>query len=93
MTKRPNGAFRAQFLDAERRRESVGLGQMTDERAREIKARIEALNADAISGHAWKPETARLLNRIDADLYAKLADPRRVPKRVAAGHKNPRRVP
>jgi len=87
LTKRPNGTFRVQFLDGDGRRKSVGLGKVTDERAREIKAKIEALNADAISGHAWKPETARWLTKQDADLYAKLADAGLAPKREAVGHK------
>lgn len=87
LTKRANGTFRIQFLDGDRRRQSVGLGKVSDERAREIKAKVEALNADAISGHAWKPETARWLTKLDADLYAKLADAGLVPKREAVGHK------
>jgi hypothetical protein len=83
-----DGALRRiQFFDGARRRRNIRLANTTVERALEIKAKVEALSAAAIAGHAWKPETARWVAKLDAELYDKLADVDLVPKREAAGHK------
>src|SRR4051794_11798504 len=82
-----DGVRRIQFFDGAKRRRSIRLGKMTLERAEEISAKVDALNADAIAGQAWKPETARWVAKQGAELYAKLAHVELVPKRDTAGHR------
>ena len=70
-----------QFVDADGKRCSIGLGKATKERAVEIKAKVEALLANVISGQPWSRETAYWISRQDADLYQKLAKVGLVPTR------------
>ncbi len=87
LTKCADGRRRVQFFNAAGERRSITLSSCTDERAREIRAKIKTLNADGIAGQAWAPETARWLARQDAVLYAKLAAVGLVPPREVAGPK------
>ncbi len=81
----PDGTRRIQFFDGVKQRRSIRLGKVTDERAQEIRTKVDALNADAIAGQAWRPETARWVAQQDAELYDKLAAADLVPKRDAPG--------
>ncbi len=87
LTSYANGSRRIQFFDAAGERRNITLASTTDERAREIKAKVKTLNADAIAGQAWQPETARWVARQDAELYARLAAVGLVPPREVAGPK------
>ncbi len=79
-----DGSRRIQFFNAAGERRNITLPSCTDERAREIRAKVKTLNADAIAGQASAPETARWLARQDAVLYAKLAAVGLVPPREVA---------
>jgi integrase len=82
-----DGRRRIQFFDAVGERRNITLSSCTDERAREIRAKVKQLNADAITGQAWAPETARWVARQDHALYDKLAAVGLVPPREVAGPK------
>ena len=79
-----DGSRRIQFFNAAGERRNITLPSCTDERAREIRAKVKTLNADAIAGQASAAETARWLARQDAVLYAKLAAVGLVPPREVA---------
>lgn len=85
LTSYADGRRRIQFFNAAGERKNISLSHVTDERAREIRAKVKQLNADAIAGQAWSPETARWVARQDATLYDKLAAVGLVPPREVAG--------
>src|SRR5262245_443466 len=80
-----DGVRRIQFWDGAKRRRSIRLGKVTMERAEEVAAKIDALNADAIAAQAWKPETARWVAKQGLELYEKLVAVELVPKRGTPG--------
>lgn len=70
-----------------RRRRTIRLQTKTLKDAQAIKAKIEALNQDAIAGQAWKSDTAewvRSIRVLDAGLYDRLALLELVPTRPMA---------
>ncbi|HLJ92782.1 MAG TPA: hypothetical protein VKU02_06250 [Gemmataceae bacterium] len=69
----PNGRRTVQFVAADGKRKSIRLGKVSQRLAEEIKARVEVLNAAAISSCPLDTETARWLAKIGNDLAAKLA--------------------
>ncbi len=87
ITTTAGGARRIQFFDGAKERKSIPLGRVTMERALEVKTKVEALNRDAIAGHAWQPATTRWVAKQGPDLYDKLAKVGLVPRREAVGPK------
>ena len=76
-----------QFVAGDRRRRTIRLGQRTLDDAKAIKAKVEALNADAISGQPWKNATANWVKATrvtDPKLYDQVAAFGLVPPRPAA---------
>jgi integrase len=77
-----NGNRTIQFFDGNGRRRTIRLGSRTEKDAEKIQAKVESLNADAISGQAWSTETAKWVKRQETTLYDKLAAVGLVPPRV-----------
>lgn len=84
ISKDSKGNRTIQFVAGDRKRRSVRLGKMNAKATATVKAKIEALNAAAISQTSWDPETAAWVAKLDAALYDKLAGVGLVPKRAAA---------
>jgi integrase len=86
LTKR-TGVRRIQFFtrarrpDGKLRRWSIRLGVETDERAQEIKAKIEQLVECKLAGNSWPPTLAHWVGSCERELYDQLADAELVPKR------------
>jgi len=68
-----SGKRTIQFVDGNRRRRTVRLGNVTEEYADKIKTEVEQLNSCAISGKAWNNETAKFVRLLEPTLYDKLA--------------------
>jgi hypothetical protein len=79
----PKGNRTIQFIAADGKRRSIRLGKLPLKAVREIKAKIESLNASVVSGSGWDRETAEWVGRREAVLYDKLASVGLVPKRAA----------
>jgi integrase len=84
ITREVNGRRLIQFMAGDGRRKSIRLGKVSQRLAEEIKVKVEALNAAAISGHAVDDEVARWLSRLDPVMAEKLAAVGLVPRREAA---------
>ncbi len=83
-----NGNVAIQFVNGERRRKTIRLGKRRDKSVDTIKRKIEALNADAITGKAHAADVARWVRRLEhgePSLYDKLAVAGLVPPREPAG--------
>ena len=81
ITGRPTGR-RIQFVDGNRQRKSIRLGNVPAKAAQSILARVESLSAAAISQTSWDAETAAWVGKLDAMLYDKLAKVGLLPKRA-----------
>src|SRR5690348_15782799 len=79
-----NGNRTVQFVAGDRKRRSIRLGAIPKKDANAIKAKVEALNAAAISQTSWDAETAAWVGKAPAVLYDKLAKAGLVPKRATA---------
>ena len=75
-----------QFIARDKRRRSIRLGKLSAKVAIAIKAKVEALNAAAISRTSWNGETAAWLGELGCLLYDKLAAVQLVPPRPDAKH-------
>lgn len=74
-------------MGGDRKRQSIRLtkilGKVNLKLANEIKAKVESLNAAAISRQSWDRETADWVGNIEPKLYDRLAEVGLVPKRAA----------
>jgi integrase len=84
ITREPNGRRLIQFVAKDGRRKSIRLGKMPQRLAEEVKVKVEALNAAAISGHTVDDEVAHWLAKLDHIMVEKLAAVGLVPRRQAA---------
>lgn len=73
---------RIQFVDGNRDRKSIRLGLMPAKAAESVLAKVEELNALAISGTSWGPALARWVGELPAQLHDKLSAVGLVPKRA-----------
>jgi len=73
LSKDKSGNRTIQFVAGDRKRRSIRLGKMPQKAAETIKAKVESLNAAAISQISWDAETAAWVGKLDAMLYDKLA--------------------
>lgn len=76
-----NGNRTIQFVAKDKKRRSVRLGKTPLAIAREIKVKVQALNAAAITGHPVDGETARWLADREQVLCDKLAAVGLIPRR------------
>ena len=75
-----------QFFNGQRQRKTIRLGKRTTKSADKIRAKVEALVADAIARKSHTSDVARWLNQVehsDPSLYDKLAAVDLVPARNA----------
>lgn len=79
-----NGLRRIQFIGADGTRRAIRLGKMPLKDVREIKTKVEALNAAAIAGNSWDTRTAEWVGDLSPVLYDKLAVVLLLPTRVDA---------
>ena len=84
ITRESNGRRLIQFIASDGRRKSIRLGKMTQRLAEEVKVKVEAINAAAISGHAVDDEVARWLAKLDPIMAEKLAGVGLIPRREVA---------
>jgi integrase len=80
----PGGRRMIQFVAGDGRRRTVRLGKVTQRVAEEVKVKVEALNAAAISGVSWDAETARWVAGLAPVLADRLARAGLIPRRQAA---------
>ena len=82
ISKDAKGNRRIQFVDANKSRRSIALGKCPIDEAKRLEAKVEKLNAVAVSRGRLPidRETADWLADIDADLHAKLAAVDLVPR-------------
>ena len=71
-----------QFVAGDGKRRSIRLGKLPLKAVREIKTKIESLNAAAVAGIGWDKETAEWVGGRESTLYDKLASVGLVPKRA-----------
>lgn len=76
------GLRRLQFINGVGDRKTIRLGNMSMRLAKEIKMRVEALNAAKVSGIALDNETAAWVAKIEDGLAAKLAAVGLIPDRT-----------
>ncbi len=79
-----NGRRSIQFFDAAGRRRTLALGKVTQKQAEFIKAKVEALAASCITGHAPDDEVSRWLAKRDTVMLEKLAAVGLVARRESA---------
>jgi hypothetical protein len=84
ITREANGRRLIQFVAGDGKRKSIRMGKVTQRLAEEVKVKVEALNAAAISGHAVDDEVARWLAKLDPVMAEKLAGVGLVPRREVA---------
>jgi integrase len=84
ITREPNGRRLIQFTAGDGKRKSIRLGKVSQRLAEEIKIKVEAINAAAISGHAIDDEAARWLARLDSVMADKLAAVGLIPRKDVA---------
>lgn len=84
ISREPNGRKTIQFVTGDGKRKSIRLGKVSQRIAEEIKVRVEALLAAAVSGYAIDNETAAWVARLSEELAGKLAAAGLIPKREAA---------
>jgi integrase len=84
ITKQPNGRRVIQFVAKGGKRKSLRLGKMSQRHAEEIKVKVEALNAAAISGLPIDSETAAWVAKVGDALAVKLAGVGLIPRRASA---------
>ncbi len=85
ISREPNSRKTIQFVSADGgKRKSVHLGKVPQRMAEEIKVKVEALNAAAISGLPVDNETAAWVSRLGDDLADKLAAVGLIAKRASA---------
>ncbi len=84
ITREANGRRLIQFVAGDGKRKSIRMGKVTQRLAEEVKVKVEALNAAAISGHAVDDEVARWLAKLDHVMAEKLAGVGLVPRREVA---------
>ena len=82
LSKDKNGNRTIQFVAGDRKRRSIRLGKMPQKDANNIKTKVEALNAAAISQTSWDRETSDWVGKLPALLYEKLANVGLVPTRA-----------
>jgi integrase len=73
ITRETNGRRTIQFVAGDGKRKSLRLGKVPQRLAEEVKVKVEALNAAAISGLPIDNETAAWVARLGDDLAEKLA--------------------
>lgn len=73
-----------QFVAGDGKRRSIRLGKLPLKAVREIKTKVEALNAASIAKISIDRETAEWLGALESGLYDKLAAVALVPKRAEA---------
>jgi len=86
ISKDSKGNRTIQFIAGDRRRRSIRLGKMNAKAVGTIKAKVEALNAAAISQTSWDAETAEWVGKLKPALHDKLAAAGLVPKRAQTEH-------
>ncbi len=79
-----NGRRSIQFMDAAGNRKTMGLGGVTQKQAEFIKAKVEALAASCITGHAPDDEVSAWLAKRDNVMLEKLSAVGLIPKRASA---------
>src|SRR6266849_4478475 len=79
----PGGRRRIIFIDKAGDRKAIWLGKVSIKLAREIKARVESVNAAAIAGCSIDGETAEWLGKIGDALHDNLASVGLVTRRQA----------
>ena len=84
LSKDKSGNRTIQFVAGDRKRRSIRLGKMPQKAAETIKAKVESLNAAAISQTSWDAETAAWVGKLESLLYDKLAKVGLLPVRAAA---------
>lgn len=84
LSKDKSGNRTIQFVAGDRKRRSIRLGKMPQKDANTIKAKVESLNAAAISQTSWDVETAAWVGKLESLLYDKLAKVGLLPVRAAA---------
>ncbi len=82
LSKDKSGNRTIQFVAGDRKRRSIRLGKMPQKDANNIKTKVEALNAAAISQTSWDAETAAWVGKLESLLYDKLANVGLVPKKA-----------
>jgi integrase len=83
LSKDKSGNRTIQFVAGDRKRRSIRLGKMPLKEANNIKTKVEALNAAAISQTSWDAETATWVGKLESLLYDKLANVGLLPKKKA----------
>lgn len=79
-----NGNRTIQFVAGDGKRRSIRLGKLPLKAVREIKTKIEALNASSIAKISLDRETAEWVGRLDSVLYDKLSNAGLLEKRGEA---------
>lgn len=69
----PNGRRRILFADATGKRRSIRLGKISKRHADSVKVKLEDLIASTIHGHPPAQETLHWVEKLEAELYDKLA--------------------
>jgi hypothetical protein len=76
----PDGRRTIQFVAADGKRKTIRLGKVSQRIVDEIRVKVEALNAAAITRMSWDVETAKWVANLSAVLSDKLAAVGLVPR-------------